>query len=234
MTSDGMAHRTARVERTTARRKFGGYKPAEPEIIRTADVKEDHVTAQLREAWAKVEFDPSKNSDAAYKAAAELAKGMSYSVKDVERFSLVMGKFQGEEYFSQKAGFFLSALINMGRNRQYLIHSHGITVHYLGFVNTKKIKVDGNIGEMVGWGMKRGWIVVDGDAGSDVGRSMQGGRITVKGDAGSEIGLMQTGGEIHLQGDYKSIGFDRQGSARIFHKGKLIAEGDWISHDAKS
>ena len=229
-----MKQRTVAAEKTTARSKFQRYKADDAKVMRPSSVRESSNMTLLREAWAKVEVDPDKNVDYPYRTAVELVKPIRYTIKDVERFSISMGGFQDEKNFSTKAGFFLSALINMGKGKNYVVHTASMQIHYLGYANTKYLRVKGDAGQMLGWGMKSGKIVVEGDAGSDVGRCMVDGKIVIKGNAGREIGTLQSGGEIHLLKDYETVAWERDTFAKVFHRWKLIAAGEWISRDAKT
>ena len=67
-------------------------------------------------------------------------------------------------------------LISVGRNM-----SHGT------------IRVDGDVGKILGQSMQGGFITINGNAGSWVGNRMSGGRIDINGNAGDHIGAGEPG-----------------------------------------
>ncbi|MDD5172000.1 MAG: hypothetical protein PHF60_03100 [Candidatus ainarchaeum sp.] len=168
---------------------FKGYKPEKEQPVREVEVVETEALKQLRDAWGRYE---SKADHYAYGYAHGVVMGLSYSASDVEKFSLVLAEFQDENDFSEKAGMFLSALINNCNDKEFVIHTTHLAepISYLGYGNERIITVKGN-------------------AGGDVGAYMQGGEIHIEGK------LVSTGFDIHgkifLNGELiidKSI-FDR-------------------------
>jgi hypothetical protein len=152
-------------------------------------------------------------------------KTLKYTPEDVERFSITVAKFQEERDFDEKAGIFLSCLINWGRGMDYTIHTHyyKMPINHLGYKNLKNVTIRGNAGDDCGQQMLRGTINVEGDAGEWVGGNLAGGTIVVKGNAGNYIAESTFGGEIRLEGDYGDIQQTAQG-VRIYHKGRLIVD----------
>ncbi|NYZ73919.1 hypothetical protein H0O00_02140 [Candidatus Micrarchaeota archaeon] len=204
--------------------RFGKYKPETEKAVRKVDVKEDETLKKMKTAWKACSYTHNSTMDYArmFKILKKILKKVKYTAKDVENFSIAIAEFQEETDFGGKAGFFLSALMNKCKDRQFAIHTNHLAgfIHYLGYKNTKNITVDGNAGVNVGWRMKCGTITVNGNARSHVGEGMEDGSIIVEGDAGRSNGWDMKGGEIHFNGDYNGIGFNVDG--KIFHKGKLI------------
>jgi len=219
---------------------FGRRGPKEEEKL---EAREAEVLRQLKITWKKFEYAEAKHKEN-YKNIAAHLKGTRYSAKDVENFSLALAEFQRETYFPEKAGFFLSALINNSRDADFVIHTRHLSqrIDNLGYGNTKNITVEGNAGYAVGYamkggtitvngnadfvlgfGMKAGAIIVNGNAGSDIGWGMQGGAITVNGNAEAGVGDVMFGGEIHLNGKHKGLG-NRILGGKIYHNGKLIVD----------
>jgi len=201
--------------------KFDRYKPEEEKEVRKLDIKEDEVLKQLKAVWKKFEA-PVTTLDQDHENAVKQLRGVCYSAKDVENFSIALAEFQDERYFSYKAGVFLSALINNGKDSDYVIHTqHLKEVSELGYKNTKKIVVNGHV---CGPGpfMEGGTIIVNGNAGPDVGAFMRGGTIIVNGNAGDKVGDGMLGGEIHIEGHYKKLSYIYGG--KIYHKGVLVAQ----------
>jgi len=206
--------------------KFGKYKPEEEKEVRKVEVKEDKVLTQLKAAWRKLEAH--KAIDFVYKDALKLVEGIGYSAEDVGRFSLALAEFDDKNpywgYLSHKAGVFLSALINNGKDSRYVIHTGhlNLRINDLGFRNTKDITVNGDLGSNVGYGMRGGSITVNGNAGINVGLGMEAGTIIVNGNTGPEVGRKMEGGEIRIEGEYEA--FDPLAGGRVYHKGNLIVD----------
>jgi len=220
--------------------KFGKYRPEEEKEVRKVDVKKDEVLRQLKDAWRR--YGPRSWGVYIHEDALEAVRKISYTAADVEKFTIALAEFQNERDLSVKAGVFLSALINNGKEIDFVIHTGHLTegINYLGYENTKNILVNGNIGDYVGEQMKGGTIVVNGTAGKYVGDGMKGGAIlvngntdtavgcvirggtiTVNGNASDFVGDCMKGGEIHLNGGYGSIA-ETIKKGKIYHKGVLI------------
>jgi hypothetical protein len=217
-------------------KRFGRYKDEEEKAVRSSKVVEDRVLGQLKEAWMKVHL-----GDELGPACLRAIKGIQYSAKDVEKFSVALVEFQDEVDFATKAGVFLSALVDSCRESEFIIrtrHLYG-KIHFLGLHNTKNITIDGDAGHNLGlcmnggritvegtggWAgrsMENGEIVINGGTGTEIGYSMTGGKITVKGNADARVGQGMCGGEIRLEGGYESLGWDQKGG-KVYHKGKII------------
>jgi hypothetical protein len=207
-----------------ARKKFRGYKSEAKKLTREAGSKD----------WEKN-----------YQAMLLVVEKLQYTENDVAGFSLALEEFQHEHKFFEKAGLFLSALINSGKGSDYEIHTKHLAVlfDHLGHKNEKNITVDGDVGRELGIEMKAGRITVNGDAGEEVGREMKGGSVTVNGNVGKGVGYFMEGGNITVNGDAGDfLGFEmKDGSitvngnvgenvgflmigGRIYHKGKLKAK----------
>jgi len=232
MTEAAVERRIVRVPPTVAfGSKFGKYTPEEEKDVRKVDVKEDEVLRQLKAAWRnykrnKIHYEQKIYFQTyGYEDALRAVKGISYSAADVERFSLALVEFQDEEDFSEKAGFFLSALINNGKDTDYVIHTRHLTkeIDCLGFENTKNITVEGDVGCRIGYFMGGGAITVNGDTTNWTGSCMRGGMILVSGDACNWVGDEMKGGKIYIKGDYLNLGRDIEGG-KIYHKGVLIVD----------
>lgn len=198
--------------------RFGRYKPEEEKEVRKVEVKADRVLEQLIAAWKKL------GDGRRYGDALRYVADIDYSAKDVENFSITLAEFQDEERFADKAGYLLSALVNNGKDTEYVIHTHHLSqkIDYLGYANTKNILVDGDAGNFVGQLMKGGKITVNGKAGEGAGMWLAGGAIIVNGNVDCSVGLGMTGGEISINGEIGSIVLVGQG--KIYHKGVLIVD----------
>ncbi len=255
LTQTKVGRRTRITPELAADRIFDRYKKEERHDARKTDVKEDEALIQLKEAWGKFQWIEDRNFSIMpyphnYKAMCKLIKNLKYSAEDVEKFSLALCEFEHEEYFGTKAGLFLSALVNKGKDKNYVLHLNHLTkkVYGLGYQNTKHVivngDVDSNLGaEMkggcitlngnaeifVGSGIKRGKIIVNGNVTHNLAEYMEGGKIIINGNAGFEIGNFMNGGELHLNGEYEEVKYGSVLGGKIFHKGKLICDhGDCV------
>jgi formylmethanofuran dehydrogenase subunit C len=194
--------------------RFKGYNPEEEKASSKAEVRESEAVKQMKAAWKAWKYDPDDFIRDNYRATLMIVKNLQYSAKDVEEFSLVLEEFQYEEGFSNKAGLFLSALINNGNESDYLIHTQHLKMPpgNLGYKNEKNIIVNGDVGYFVGISMKGGSITVKGNAGGAVGSHMKNGSITVEGNVKGHLGSDMEGGSITVEGDAEdAVGMDMQG-----------------------
>jgi hypothetical protein len=219
--------------------RFQRYAPETERTIRKVEVIEGEMLKRLKGVWEATEVmeEPTEaggyrrtDLPGYYEKVGRAIKQLECSSKDVELFSLTMQEFRNEENFDIKSGMFLSALINKGKDEEYIVHTGDIPICYLGYRNTKRMIVDGDVGDCLGNRMRSGSITVDGDVGLNpngtggmVGASMGGGSITMNGDARAQVGYEMKGGEIHLNGDFEGIG-NMIFHGKIYHKGVLIVD----------
>jgi glutamate synthase domain-containing protein 3 len=213
--------------------RFGAFKPETEHPVREQEVKTDPALEMLKRAWKakRRDFDPAASYPGMLEHI-ERIRGLEYSAKDIEAFSITMAQFQDEEFFPNKAGFFLSALINSCQDDRFIIHTKHLDrpIHSLGINNTKIILVKGDVGTSVGSTMTDGRITVEGNADSMVGIYMKGGVIVIKGDAVSAsgdcvtwLGEYMTGGEIRVHGDYDLVS-ENIIHGKIYHKRRLLID----------
>lgn len=216
------------------RSPFSRYKDEKERVVRAPKVKEDATLAQLKTSWIRFslwryDWLPEK-AHYNYLTARNGIENIEYTARDVEKFCVVLAAFQDDPQFSRKAGLFLSALVNHGKDDRYTIvtrHFH-TGLHMLGYGNIKHVTVDGNGGSALGIRMKEGSITVKGNTSYRVGVSMEGGIITVEGNAGDEVAYLMKGGEIHLKKGYEFVYPNKDTSfgrtrGKVFHNGILIA-----------
>jgi len=156
---------------------------------------------------------------------AKISASLEIPSERITEFSLLLEEHENKNYFEYFTGWYLSALINGSRDKDFKIITNYLskTIDYIGYKNTKNIDVNGNVGGLIGDGMKGGKITVNGNAGDWVGDCMEDGEITINGNARDGVGGYMEGGKIHLNGDYKSLS-DYIPGGNIYHRGKLIVK----------
>jgi formylmethanofuran dehydrogenase subunit C len=223
--------------------RFSKYAPEAEKAVRKAEVVENEALRRLKDAWKNNMLSGTFKDG--YKDAVSAVEKLSYSAGDVESFSIALAEFQAEDGFEFKAGYFLSALINEGRDMDYTIHTAHLAEQprFVGYRNRKSITVHGDVGDSLGYKMEAGSITLQGDAGQRCGSNMsggsiivegslgrwcgdfmQGGTITARGNAGDCVGFEMQGGEIRVEGRTRHIAADTVRGGRIYHRGKLIVE----------
>lgn len=201
-----------------ASRKFDGFRRELLHDVRTAAVKSSPVLDEMTRIWKQC----TQEYLIAYDTMLGRIRGLEYSAKDVELFSLELARFQNDIDFTNNIGHFLSALINNCQDKDFVIHTTHLSrpIPYLGHHNTKNITVEGGVGSCTGHRMEGGSITVRGDAGDDVGNFMKAGIITVEGDAGERIGGCMQGGELRVN--------NHRGISK-FARGNILIRGVQLS-----
>jgi hypothetical protein len=194
------AERGLRRPCTDAMRRFGKYKREQGKAQKEVQVQ-DRVMEQLRKAWKDFDCDNMEEFDIG--KAYSLVKDIGYGSADVTKFCMILDGFQKEKNFAYKAGLFLSALMNNCVDEEFTLPLSHLDekVHYIGFDNSKRILIEGDVGCILGNYMKAGEIIVMGSVENETGGNMEGGRIIIQGDSGATLGSEMKGGEIVLEGD---------------------------------
>jgi formylmethanofuran dehydrogenase subunit C len=207
--------------RLSVGKRFGKLRPEEEKASRKADVKETEAIRQMKAAWRVFNLS-YEYLFIEYERMLPIVEKLQYTAKDIEEFSLVLSEFRGEENLSDKAGLFLSALINGGKESDYLIHTYHLDMppNYLGYQNDKNITVKGDGGDFVGVFMNGGSITVKGDVRAAIGFEMNRGRILVKGCAGDGVGRQMKDGSITIEGEAKDY------FGRGMKGGNITVKGD--------
>jgi len=214
---------------------FGKLDPEKRvEIIKPKEVKRNETLDRIVEGYEKglenyglYEEDKLKieipEGEYWYYYIAKSSAPSEIQSKEITEFSLLLEEHENKKYFENFTGYYLSALINSSRDKDFKIITNYLTktIDWIGYENTKNIVVTGNAGWGVGNRMEDGEITVNGNAGWWVGWNMKDGKITINGNAGYGVGNRMEDGEIHLNGDYESLGGYISGG-NIYHKGKLI------------
>ncbi len=177
-----------------------------PEIEHDVRIAKVEINPQLEElcaVWRRIKVADAVYIAHYYSMIRDAAGGLRYSAKDVETFSIALSAYQRDGWFPYKAGLFLSALINISKEDEFVIHTTHLAepVHYLGIYNTKRISVHGDAGMYAGNLMKSGTMIVDGNTDFRLGCDMKGGCIILKGDTGNEVGSRMADGSIVVEGN---------------------------------
>jgi formylmethanofuran dehydrogenase subunit C len=204
-----------KVTSLAASKRFGKYKKEKKKVERKADVKDTKVNAILA-VWTSLLNKPlfpeedmpmdgwgpvKQEFDRVMEPEILVLKDMNYSPADVEKVSIAIASLQEENDDVDKRGLFLSALVNFGKDEEYKLFTKNLEpLLLLGFLNNKRIIVDGFGGCELGVEMIGGEIVLFGDADYGAGNDMKGGKIIIKGNHPEEnLGSGMTGGEILVE-----------------------------------
>lgn len=220
---------------------IGRYKPETELSLGKHKTKGDKVLEKLKGFLNRYYKSPPFNIQ--YDMALKVIDNLSYGSKDITKLFVALAEFQDEVNWSD-IGFFLSALINKCRDKEFTIITKHLVepIEHLCYKNTKTVIIEGNTDWGVGSEMSGGSIIVKGNVEDNVGEFMTGGKIIVRGNAedcvgdgmmgggiivegnvGKEVGKFMVGGTIRLNGDYRSIHASICG-CDIYHKDRLIIE----------
>jgi len=220
--------------------KFGRFSGESERIIRVPTIEKSPALEAMMRAYRKTKHLPSAQES--FDKCLKAVERLNYDAKDVGLFSIALTEFQDDECFPRDAGLFLSALILIGKDRDYTIFTSHLDaeLHCVGLHNEKNIRVEGNVGNSCGWEMRCGLIEVKGNAGDNCGYMMEEGRIIIDGNArtkcgsylrsgkisvggntGRNLGHCMGGGQIEVMGEIESL-MEIAGGSEIYHKGKLI------------
>ncbi|MCX8194594.1 MAG: hypothetical protein N3G22_00585 [Candidatus Micrarchaeota archaeon] len=137
-----------------------------------------------------------------------------YGAADIAEFVLLLRKYQHEKNFSDRAGLFLSDLINACKDDEFIISLRhlDVRINYLGCRNKKDVVVKGNLGDYSAKGMVCGRFVVEGSCGNFTGSQMVGGQVSVIGDVLDFGGEKMEGGVLNVVGNARNwVGCEMKG-----------------------
>jgi formylmethanofuran dehydrogenase subunit C len=203
-----LLHMTKAAGRAPASGRFGRYKEEGGDAVRSPAVM-DRTLDALMEAWNAVPWAGHflEMVDENYSAALSSVAGISYSSRDVEKFSVALASELPVRDFPEKAGYFLSALVNAGDGADYVIHtrhlpnsSRGDGISMLGLRNAKSLRVAGPAPQFPGMQMEGGRLEIEGSSDWNAGFRMKGGLIIIHGDGGFYAGSGMEGGELVIKG----------------------------------
>jgi glutamate synthase domain-containing protein 3 len=186
------------VHRTAARRKFGGYKPDKPKIIREVKVEETETFRKLKQSAAK-SLDLHSKGKGNY--AHNFLRHLDYSAEDVERLSIALADFESHESF-RFLGDFLATAVRCGQDSEYVIHASHLKTAFSSFgplnISGKHVEFFGSADTICNK-MSGGSLIIH-PGGSRIkflGAQMKGGSITIIGESNvGNLGIRMHGGEI--------------------------------------
>jgi len=155
-----------------------------------------------------------------------------YIARDITQFLLQIAPQQEREGFIQKAGLFVSSLMNEAKEDTIHLVNHTMDwIYGLGYKNKDKhIQIKGYAGRVLGFQMQGGIITVEGDCENGAGRLMSGGKIHVYGNAGKTVGCAMHDGEIIVEGNTGGQeGLSMRGGKVIINGNAADQIGYWMS-----
>ena len=194
---------------------FGKLDPEKKvEIIKPGEVKRNETLDRIIEKYKeglenlglyeehKLKIKIPEGEYFGYHIAKSLALSEIQS-KEIVEFSLLLGEYENNKYFEWFTGFYLSALINKSKDKDFKIITNCLTktINFIGYENAKDIDINRNAGVYVGYRMDGGKITINGNAGYGAGENMKDGEITVKGNVGYWVGRCMKNGEITVNGN---------------------------------
>jgi hypothetical protein len=206
---------------------FGNFSPESGHLLRKAQVAESQALKGIMAAWKALPVEIPTNINElslfSYEAAVNLVGNLSYSSRHVTEFSLLLPGLAHERGFGNKAGVFLSALINGCSDGGCEIHVPDFPeIDCLGAYNNKNLTVHGNAGNYFGEHMTGGELVLTGNAGSFCGSAMAGGSMLIRGDAGAFCGSGLRGGCIRVLGGISLFAPEDIIMGRVYHGERLL------------
>jgi formylmethanofuran dehydrogenase subunit C len=188
--------------RMSARRRFGRYRTETEKTSRRPDVEESAELRGIMKAWERYTASERWDLNRDYEKVCAAIEGLDYSARDVEGFCALLEGLARDDMFRNRAGFFLSGLMNMGKDGRYeLTIPEGMEIDYIGMRNIKDVTVYGDVGGHAGLDNSGGILRILGDAGMSLGHGSGGGSIVLEGDAGEHAGTGMWRGRLEIHGN---------------------------------
>jgi hypothetical protein len=220
--SVGVVSRKPASPALAAAKRFGRYKSENEKAHRDATIVESEAMKRIRANWMSWREVPRKNGSLYFKDIPEGIGDLRPNGDEINAFCAFLERFQFENDFPAKAGFFLSFLINrmMGDSFRIDTAQFDVILDGIGGHNKKKITIIGESGHFLGGGSRGGSIDAKGDVGDAAGFRLVEGSISVEGDVEDFLGWDMKGGQMIIQGKAgNSIGYHMRG-------GRITVLGD--------
>lgn len=238
--------------------RFKGFKPESEASVRGADVQKTTQTKAIMAAWFADKFEGDCNADYAYGCALDALSGIRATAAEINEFIEFLKtlpendlNYKGGKYdFRERAGTFLSALINTSEEPVFDINLSGLVpLDDLAYENCKDLTITGNVGDNVGFA-NEGKLEIFGDSGDMLGFAHGGGELILWGHCQGEAGQCMDGGKLVIHGEFEALGDEMTGGeihvsrinkfqvnetatgGKIYRNGKLVFdEGKWVGDD---
>ncbi len=196
-------HTVIQVQMAAGRGPFSTFKPAEESEARIEKAEINPRLERIARAWEKAVESQRYLYCSAYSGFAKAVRGIHITEREMDNVIAFLSQFQYIEKFPMMAGFFLSALVNTGRDNEYTIRTRLLSVRLdkLGYGNKKNIIVDGDVGDDCGYTYVGSSFLVKGDAGNYFGAGATGGLLSVEGSAVGLVGFRLNGATIIIHGN---------------------------------
>ena len=123
---------------------------------------------------------------------------------EIKEFNIMLNKYEDIFGFEQKAGLFISGLINNCNEKNITIITNHIEkpIDYLAaFTKYKNITIEGSVGFKFGMGMQCSTATVNGNAHWCLGYLIEKTSITINGNVGGYLGDYMHSGTINVYGN---------------------------------
>jgi len=211
--------------RAMASGRFGHFKPETEKKNRQADIRKGPALKRILEAWHSIDLDSPSGSLRCgratieiYDTVADRLSGINARQTDIDAFIAYLKVRESDHHDADKAGLFLSALVNTGCQKSYRIDLRGMAqLNQVAFRNCKRITVQCYKGEYFA-SYNAAQVTIRGNVfGVAIGQT--GGKTVVHGDC-IHVATKLMGGEVIVLGSAENVGFMMQGG-RVDIKGRV-------------
>jgi len=205
----------------SAQKRFAGFKPEAEKPVVEAKVAAPTKMKAIIDAWYVDKCDVEGESDYAYGCALEALEGIHATAEEIREFVEFLKKLpendltiSREHVFTDRAGTFLSVLINTSPDQEFELDFNGLRPpDDFAYENCKNVIVHGDVGDNAGngntgrlevfgdadgifaYGQSDGETILHGYCNGDAGHNLRGGKLTLLGEA-EELGEGMMDGEI--------------------------------------
>ena len=204
---------------------FGRYKPESEHSVNIPDIREDKTLKRLVGAFQCFMLsEPEPRAEREYDQAHSIIFPLrsNYAAKDITTFSIAFAKFQNMVFFEDRAGPFISALIDNCADKEITIITEHLAqmLNYFGYYDIKHVVIKGSIGESC-CPFNLGTVDIEGHVGHQCGLKNKA-TINIKGNTGTIFGYGNKG-KLNVGGRIGSLGGDI-GTGDIYESGKQIVK----------
>ena len=142
-----------------------------------------------------------------YDGSESLVSKLNIVQKDIMLFNQLVMPLVKQEGFSRTFGVFLSAVLNNSKSNSFDLDFTSFDdemISFIGYRNTKNLKVTGNLGDCVAYKMRSGKLEVIGNTADKLAEDMSGGELLVRGNV-RRIPRSLDEGIIRINGSYRKF-----------------------------